>query len=442
MIWLKEVLLEPVSLQIEAAAKEVLKEIDCENQTIKGTCDNKTDWADIRQAWCTVAFALVSLSRQRFDHGEFDRWIESLLYFCNDDQDVSHRICHERCLWTMYSLDFEEFENLLNSWRTEDCDPVWMMRKSAFLFEIGKGDAAEKLIETALATIRKDPDDDRTLAASSREGWAMWSALKLKDFDRTAENRSTPFDRWHELARLKCDAFMEIRYYTEAITDHREKKSGPPFDLGVKELPGISFSSAEYDQCIAAHSAIRLTEIAGLPPYNQDLRVASNILGLAAEKLSINEPELSARLVLRISKFDKDNTLKHVLSRTCVATMPRDLAKSLVESCLVAIEYALPRIFDVNTGRRKIFWVERLRVFMEVLSRLVVRLEAEIVQTVFKKALKWYETSRIAGDSFLQDPMRNILKRSWKNLTRKSSNQSCPQYIKCTDLRDGWLYGI
>ena len=416
LIWLKEVLLEPVSLQIETAAKEVLKEIDCENQTIKGTCDNKTDWADIRQAWCTVAFALVSLSRQRFDHSEFDGWIESLLHFCNDDQDVSHRIYHERCLLATYSLDFEALENLINSWNTEDCDPVWKMRKSAFLFEIGQNDAAEKLIETALAMIRKNPDDDRTLGASSREGWAMWSALSFKDFDHSAENWSASFDRWGELTRLKCNAFMEIHRYTEAIVGSHEKRSGPPFDLGVEELPGISFSNAEYDQWVAAHSAIRLTEVAGLPPYNRHLGVASNILGLAAEKLSIHEPELSARLVLRISKYDGDNTLKHVLSRTRVATMPVDSVKSLVGNCLDAIEYVLPRIFEVSTGLREIFWIERLRVFMEVLSRFVVRLEPEMVETVFKEALKWYENSHVAGDFLLQGPMRSVLKRSWETL--------------------------
>ena len=363
-----------------------------------------------------VALALMSLARRDFDRSKFEGWIESLLHLYNDDQDVLYRIYHERCLWAIYSLDFEALEDLLNNWRTEDCDPVWKMRKSAFLFEIGQDDAAEKLIGAALAETRKDPDGDLTLAAPSREGWAMWSALKLKDFDRTAENRSTPFNRWGELTRLKCNAFMEIRHYTEAITGNQEKRSGPPFDLGVEESPGISFSNAEYDQWVAAHSAIRLTEVAGLPPYNQDLGVASNILGLAAEKLSTEEPELAARLVLRISKYDKDNTLKYVLSRTRVATMPTYSVKSLVESCLIAIEYALPRIFDVNTGLRKIFWVERLRVFMEVLSRLVVRLEAEIVQAVFKKALKWYENSRIAGDSLLHGPMRNIFKRSWETL--------------------------
>ena len=416
LIWLKEILLEPISPEIEAAAEEVLKAIDCENQTLEGVHDSKTDWIAVREAWCTVAFALVSVVRERFARDEFERRIESLSYFCNDNQDVLHQIHHERCLWAVYSLDFKTLETLLNSWHTENCDPVWMMRKSAFLFEIGQDDAAEKLIETALAAIRRNPDNDRTLAASSREGWAMWSALKLEDFDHSAENRSTPFGRWDELTRLKCNAFTEMRSYTEAIIGDHEKKSGPPFDLGVEESPGFSFSNAEYNQWMAAHGAILLTEVAGLPPYNRNLGVALKILKLAAEKLSIHEPGLSARLALRILKYDKDETLKYIFSRTRVATMPTDSVKSLVESCLVAIEYALPRIFDVSKGRRKTFWVERLRVFIEVLSRLVVRLEAEMAETIFKKALKWYENKYIARDFLLQNPMRSILKRSWETL--------------------------
>ena len=71
----------------------------------------------------------------------------------------------------------------------------------------------------------------------------------------------------------------------------------------------------------------------------------------------------------------------------------------------------------VDTGRRRIiFWIERLRVAIEALSRLVLRLEPEMTEEIFKKALEWYRNDYIAQDSWMSQPVRHLLERSFDAL--------------------------
>ena len=84
------------------------------------------------------------------------------------------------------------------------------MRKSALLFETGHYGEAGKLIETALATIRESPSDERSIANSSREGWALLSTWR-------PENWQVFFKRFDELASLKCNALTEIRQHRRCI---------------------------------------------------------------------------------------------------------------------------------------------------------------------------------------------------------------------------------
>ena len=413
LMWRREIMLDPISNDLKTAAQEILEEIDCQARTIKGIADTSVDWADIRKTWRTVALALVTVARFEFDEDLFEKRIEALSPFRDDHPDIGQRIHHERCLWAVYSLDFEKLEDLLKDWQTENCDPVWMMRKAAILFEMNQNDDAIQLLNPALSAIRENLGDKRSLAGPSREGWALWLALAFEQ--GWGERDKKLSRRWRELAALKCDASIEKHWYEQAIKGSDTKQEKQPFDLGQGQGYHFHLSNAEYDRQIAACRAIRLSEVAGLPPIANRFVVASNMLKLAADRLAMIDPEMAARLILRVLDYDEDPVLTHVLSRPRVAAMPVDSVKRLIQVCNSAIEYALPRI---TRGRqRAIFSIERLRVALEVLSRLVLRSDPEMAETVFDKALEYYQNNHVAQDS-LAKPVQHILERSWKTLPK------------------------
>ena len=378
LVWRWEILLNPISSKLESAAQDVLKLIDCQNRTIGGSTDPKIEWGPVREAWRTVALALVTAARHSLDSNVFDQRIEALSPFLQDDLDVAYRIHHERCLWAMHSMDFKALDGLLKDWRTENCDPVWMMRKAALLFETGRHDEATELAEHALSTIREMPTGYLSLASPSRESWALWLVAQPKNYQMLCK-------RWNELAPLKCNALMERQLIADAIKDNRGTEGAPSFDLGTRRVSGQSFSNA--DSQGATYRAIRLSEVAGLPPAVDHMVVAADILELAAEKLFTSDPEMAVRLVLRVSTYDQDKTFMRILSRTRVAALSADSARTLANICNSVIEYALPRIVGTDArGYRPIFWIERMRVAMEALSRLVLRQDPNMVESIFTKS--------------------------------------------------------
>ena len=426
LVWRREIMLDPISPKLETSAQEALEEIDCQTRTIKDVADPSIDWTNVRETWRTVALALVTVARFRFDEDLFEKRIAALSPFRNDHPDVAQRIHHERCLWAVYALDFKKLDDLLKDWQTKNCDPVWMLRKAAILVEMNRNDDTIRLLNHALSAIRENLFNERNLAGPSREGWALWLALAFEReslFGESVKNRidaPPAFMRWRELTSLKCNAFAEKHDYADAIRGHNDKKEKLPFDLGHRYVPvfpnryGPVFriSNEERDRQVAAYRAIRLSEVAGLPPSVNYMAVASDILKLAADRLSMKDPEMAARLILRVSNYDDT----HVLSRTWVATMPMDSVKRLVQVCNSAIEYALPRIAG---GRpRATFCLRRLRVVLEALSRLVLRLDPEMAEIVFNQALEYYRNEHVAHEPFLAEPIKHILERSWETLPK------------------------
>ena len=416
LVWRHEILLERISSALESAAVKTLDPIDCEARAVDRHEDPKIEWIDVREAWRSIALALVTVARHRFDRGLFDQRIKLLSPFLDDDPYVALRVYHERCLWAVCSMDFKALEGLLEDWRTENCDPAWMIRKAAILVEMGWDDKATELIDHALDTIRQIPADERSVAGPSREGWALYSKERIGNWDMLSR-------RWAELAPLKCDVSMEMHHVSNAIRnirDNRKTSTTQTFDLGTQST---SWNIISADSQAAVYSAIRLCEVAGLPPSIDGVIVASGILQSAAEKLSVSDLEMAIRLVLRVSTYDKDDTLGSVLSRTRVAALPVKSVNTLVEICKGVIEYALPRMAEVSVNTRDVFWTERVRVAIEVLSRLALRLSPDSAEVIFDKALEYYRNNQVAREPWLTGPVRNLLKRSWEALPK--DRRSC-----------------
>ena len=98
LVWRREILLEPISQRLETEAEAALNSIDCHKRVIDGSDEVVTDWIAVRENWRTVALALVTAARFRFDDELFDKRVELSEPFANDHPDVHHRLRQEHCL--------------------------------------------------------------------------------------------------------------------------------------------------------------------------------------------------------------------------------------------------------------------------------------------------------------------------------------------------------
>ena len=415
LVWRHEITLEPLSSQLESAALDTLALIDCEARTVDGVASPEIDWSGVREAYREVALSLVTAARHRLDEGAFSQRNCTVEQFLGDDSDVGHRISHERCLRAAWGLDFEALDEQLADWNTENSDPIWMLRKAALQNEAGQDDEANELIGVAMADIRRFPVDDRSVAVPSREGWGLWSTV---DF----ENQQGIFNRWSELASRRCNAYAEKTEVANALSAKTASDDPPDFDLEIARTSTSRHGTARRSATV--YRAVRLSEVGALSPASPTAfpsrAAASSMFRLAAEQLVMSNPELAVRLVLRSCTYEEDETLKRVLSRTRVALLQDDAVRRLVADCL--------RMVDHNLAKR---WAERVRVALEVLSRLVLRLGSDAALEIFDYTLKLYGNRQyqVMSHPWISPPLQNLLKRTWESLTQDQRMLRAPALL-------------
>ena len=332
VLWRRDILLQPMSQSLESQASDALEAVDCERRTIDGHELVNVDWGEARQAWRYIAMQLVTAARIRLDAGTFGRRIPIIERFASEDRDVFHTIWHERCLWALYSRDLRELEASIAKWELEDSDPIWMIRKSALLRELDLHEEAAELTRSAVSEIRRIEDGDSSVAGVSRESWALWSEIRLDNFQALLK-------RWQELAHMKCDAFLEKDAVARGLDIPEDSSESPSFDLGHREVLRFQFNQASTAEAVyrAAVRVLRLSEVAGLPLQvrvlgNIGSEIATQNLKAASENLANLHLELAIRIVLRVCTNDRDPVLSRVLSRQRVATLVGEVAVGLATS--------------------------------------------------------------------------------------------------------------
>ena len=419
LIWRREILLDPITHELAEAAQDVLSAFDCERRVIRGDGECTADWPSVREAWRNIALMLVMDARYDCDESLFERRLEALEPFWDDSPDVAHRVRQERCLWALYSSDFQRLNELLDEWQIDNSDPVWMLRKAALLTEMHRQNESSPLLQEAVNDIRKDFALDRSIANASRLGWALGSTM-------TWNNRRSVYRKWDELASKKCQAWNEIDHLTRSLTGADQRKDAPSFDLGVSHTTTLSWSNKRHTRLVSAYRALRLPEVAGLPLVNIDSEtggvptgLTSGILTLAADELATYAPELAIRIILRIGRYEGDKTFLRVFSRTRIASLSDDETKALARICIGVIDHMLPRLHTPDETKSGNSYVERFRIALEALSRLILRVNPGLVVEALALGLKCYRTKGVAEHHWLVGPLGNLLKRSWEALPRE-----------------------
>ena len=416
LVWRREVLGEPIYTTFEDAAQPVLDDINCLDRTVSGVQETRDDWQDIQEAWSTVACSLITAARLDCKPELFEKRLASVRSFAVGDPAIAQRLHHETCLMHLFSMDFDALNNYLDSWDVANQDPLWVLRKAALLTEIGRTQESGPLIQGALNSIRRNRSSISDIASSSREGWALGSTVSW-------ENRDEVFRTWEELAPQRSDAWSELEQVERAVRGTEKREDPPPFNNIVGTTIGETISNADHYRMIAAYRAVRLPEVAGLPPVNvatshplMRTSAASGVLATAAEELIYSNAELAIRLVLRICNSHSDKTLQRVLSRIHLATLSDEVATKLAELCFNVIRWYSQRLFDRTLPASGSTLVGRAEAAMEVLRRLVLRAEPKTVEAALDVALEMFQIHGVAGHPLMARPLFDLFQAVWHAL--------------------------
>ena len=413
LVWRREVQLDPILAELEAAVAGVLKEIDCQLRHVGGEVAHDIDWRHIRHQWRTLAAALVTTARFEFDREKFEHWIDELAPFKGEDEDVAERVGHETCLWMLNCQDYAQLDALVNEWKPRAADPAWLLRKAALLSDLGRTEEARKIALSVLDSVRSWSNDPGSLARVSYEAWALWLAHAINKDPETSVSRLRELkSRFRELAQYRCDPRAEFRAQESAVVGNPPVEKHKPFELGMTIGKGWSFSNVANFRARASLRAIRLVEVVGSPSA-----ATGSLLNRAAEALLPFSPEWTASLTVRSIHGSIDRRFSKTLSRWRVAFIPLDFARSMADSQRRTLKLALEKYGnDGSAIQTQLVWRHRLETAIEALSRFVLRLEPAEIERVLKLARSLYVDNRIRADVLLAKPLANLLRRSWESL--------------------------
>ena len=413
LVWRHEIALNTIGTELARACRTAL--LDVMEQGLV------TDTAP--EAPIDVALALVTHARLYLDEEGFDEAVNRAETLSAHDSEVANRLQHEKCLWALWSLDFDRLQSELDVWNPDRADPFWMVRKVALMVELGHDDDARLLLGSAINALRYARGASPTIPVFSRQSWAHYLLNVLQNAPGDGADESY-HSIMRDLRRFNCDPEDDIQHLARALLQPVETDRGPAFDLGQRRLTTPTIKLREHDvsgrealRSDAAERAIRLGEVTALPPSAGHWSVTTHILGNAA-KVMHNEGRLglALRLMLRITSYDGDDLLKTLLSRPRLATMPRGLAESMADLSLRLVDYFIHRTVGRSVHTSAVHPVERLRVSMESLSRFALRLQPDKAADLFAKALSYYGTPAVAGTLLIHDAIRNLLQRTWEAL--------------------------
>jgi len=351
-------------------------------------------WHNAKQRDFLIALLLRNAREDR-NETDFKKWETELTQRVASNPESQSWLTYERCLWARDGLDFAELSKLTST--LSGSDPLWGLRRAALNSYLGNFEAARADVEQVIVEARSIFLRDRnSLWALSRFAWAHFCAMPLRRWNEPVirDDEITSLQlRMHE---TKCEPWDTIsafdREIEEALQRHQEAnrriqarfKPGTYRDLTKTIRFGDSPDLVNY-------AMDRLSDHLGVPLGTENSRVLNHRME-RTESLAPHESNTDYLRALRIIQTDAPTVLERNFGRIEVAKLAVERLSFLRTTLMRALEYSLERLTR-REGWSDRFWSDRVSIYTEILSRLLVREHRS-------EALEWFHK----GILFSRDP--------------------------------------
>ena len=414
IVWRRETRAEPMGEELAVAAKNLVEEVAANT---KGLERRELDRGAVRR----ISMALVTYARFHFDRNEFEDAVSLANVFAQHDVNALHALEYEKCLWALYDCDMGGLAEALDAWTIDAGDPFWAVKRASLMFEAGhRSEQAVSIMESAALELRRSGGYSLAIGALSREAWAAYLARKLGTRSWSDADGSDPHRaRSRELAGFNCDPASEIQALIHAVERREERRKGPGFELGegISTKSGIDPDDARNvsSKANASYRLLRLAEVVGLPPLSNRWPPTKAMLGEASEWLHRDgQVELALRLMLRVTTYEDDDLVRRLLSRPNLATISDGLVDSMTALCERTIDHFADRGVGGSRTPGTVSPLERVRVAIEILARLALRLKSDRALEVLRRGLAIYKNPLFYSSVLLRSAIRHLLSRSWE----------------------------
>lgn len=348
--------------------------------------DPTTPCAITKRQQLEVALLLLITARRNDSLSEFTKWAALLKKHALHLPDCSAEIAYQQALMARDHFDYPRIESVVEKVVGED--PVWKLKQASLLAELGRFDEGERLVSEAykdlLGRSRHEPN---SIHIHSRLAWAHWVSRMVnfsRDWGALEEFPSTykasRSDPWDQITHIRNKASEQQEKYFKS-----KENIEPLFEQGhYRDHSGDTRFSSEIPLFFLLDG---LAESGGLP-----LRWGNvNLLAGVAEQLAVSEGVgdglLRYTLAIRAAHSDSSPAIKEVFSRIGLASASKEVMDTLVNRLIPAIDYWRNQASS-GAQQQKKHAINAIRVFIEILARLSIRLSPEDAKKVLLLAVK------------------------------------------------------
>jgi hypothetical protein len=359
---------------------------------------------------------LAGTARDAGDRSSFEKWITLLRQRSAGDKDAFATAAYEECLWARDHLDYAAMQKLLVGVSGED--PIWKLRRAALLFELGETERATALVMECRNELRERFNrDHKSIWTMSRHAWAIFVARAAMSSSPESEPADTlSSEEWpHYFVRNKCLPWDELDHLDREISEEFRRKA----EATQKQQP--TFEPGSYTETVhfsassgwAMHETAKLADIVGLPLMLGFLDLMRSRFARALA-LSDRRDDGDLLRVIRALRSSSDKLVERAFSRIEIARMPLPVVQHLSESVWKGIDSCRVRHVSTSSAAEREnanIWVERMGILLEVLSRLVVRVDSETAAATFRRVASLTAAPDLRYWA-LFDPLGRLLDRS------------------------------
>lgn len=361
--------------------------------------------------------------------------------------DCAAEVAYYHALAARDRLDYDGLTAAVTGIAGED--PVWKLRKAALLMELGQSDEATHLVAQAYGDLREDHRRDRqSIPILSRLLWAHWllEAAQQGNFSQTTE--ALPAFAEGNYREWECDPWSWLDTLRRNINKHREEylerrnPIEPQFEQGhYRDHSNDLYFNNDISDFLLLDG---LSRTVGIPLFSGSGVIDVNLLARHAEKIVISggvRVELWDRtLAIRSASSESSMAIKGLFSRIGVASASQDVVDTLVPRVLSAVKY-LQLEQSRGTRDRQRNALSRLRVFLEVLARLAVRVSPAQAKDMFLLAVSLGQQSEMQH-VWLSEVLDDLLTRSLKSIPETEQGEllssalvfPLQREVKCRDF--------
>lgn len=377
-----------------------------------------------------VATILLRTSREYGDRSRFDQIAQLIENNSGPGTDFRAAVSYQKCLWARDRLDFLTLSKALQ--QLAGPDPAWGLRRAGLHCEIGEYEKADALIAATLNDLRERQQRDRkSLWVLSRRAWAQFMdrAADSGPRLRARSKAATPYEDWPlEFKAAKSDPWDELDYVQDGVERaHREKAEKsfdlkPHFDAGTysEQGGGIHFQSSAI--VTASYALDRLADSVGIPI---DLGWVNILRASSRDSVALEfEPtEAWYFRLLRTLRSHSDESVERFFSRVAVAQLSDATVTSLVDRLIDALEFWRRRTTEVDpqSGNRRFdsHAVEQVRLYIEILSRLAIRVDPARARQLYDLALGIIGDQDLKRHLWVIEPLNHLLQRSGEAMPKE-----------------------